>query len=111
MGPAPYTLNLEAYTPQVVRALIKAGAKPLAALQPIRFPTAPTVSTCNISTFKSDCVVGRAAGSNDAQLEAGRRGSNSWPAAEREIFIANLLARVHWIIEMIVEERPFAMGV
>ena len=30
---------------------------------------------------------------------------------EREIFIDNLLVRVHWIIEMIVVERPCAMGV
>ena len=31
--------------------------------------------------------------------------------AEREIFIDNLLVQVHWIIKMIVEERPCAMGV
>ena len=31
--------------------------------------------------------------------------------AEREIFVDNLLVRVHWIIEMIVVERPCAMGV
>ena len=31
--------------------------------------------------------------------------------AEREIFIDNLLVRVHWLIEMIVVERPCAMGV
>ena len=30
---------------------------------------------------------------------------------EREIFIDNLLVRVHWIIEMIVVEWPCAMGV
>ena len=30
---------------------------------------------------------------------------------EREIFIDNLLVRVHCIIEMIVVERPCAMGV
>jgi len=30
---------------------------------------------------------------------------------EREIFIDNLLVRVYWIIEMIVVERPCAMGV
>ena len=30
---------------------------------------------------------------------------------EREIFIDNLLVRVNWIIEMIVVERPCAMGV
>ena len=30
---------------------------------------------------------------------------------EREIFIDNLLVRVHWIIEVIVVGRPFAMGV
>ena len=30
---------------------------------------------------------------------------------EREILIVNLLVRVHWIIEMIVVERPCAMGV
>jgi len=29
---------------------------------------------------------------------------------EREIFTDNLLVRVHWIIEMIVVERPCAMG-
>ena len=29
----------------------------------------------------------------------------------REIFIDNLLVRVHWITEMIVVERPGAMGV
>ena len=30
---------------------------------------------------------------------------------EREIFIDNLLVRVHWIIEMIVVARPCAIGV
>ena len=40
----------------------------------------------------------------------------AWPGVaslctEREIFIAKLLVRVHWIIEMIVVERPCAMGV
>jgi len=30
---------------------------------------------------------------------------------EREVFFDNLLVRVHWIIEMIVIERPCAMGV
>ena len=30
---------------------------------------------------------------------------------EREIFIDNLLVQVHLILEMIVEERPCAMGV
>ena len=30
---------------------------------------------------------------------------------QREIFIDYLLVRVHWIIEMIVVERPCAMGV
>jgi len=30
---------------------------------------------------------------------------------EREIFIDNLLVRVHWITEMIVVQRPCAMGV
>jgi hypothetical protein len=30
---------------------------------------------------------------------------------EREIFIDNLLVRVHWIIEMIAVERPCAVGV
>ena len=30
---------------------------------------------------------------------------------EREIFIDNLLVRVHWIIEMIVVERPCALAV
>jgi hypothetical protein len=29
---------------------------------------------------------------------------------EREIFMDNLLVRVHWIIEMIVVEGPCAMG-
>jgi hypothetical protein len=32
-------------------------------------------------------------------------------AEEREIFIDNLLVRIHWIVEMIVVERPCAMGV
>jgi len=31
--------------------------------------------------------------------------------SEREIFIDNVLVRVHWIIEMVVAERPCAMGV
>ena len=31
--------------------------------------------------------------------------------SNRDIFIDNLLVRVHWIIEMIVIERPCAMGV
>ena len=31
--------------------------------------------------------------------------------SESEIFIDNLLVRVHWTIEMIVVERPCAMGV
>ena len=30
---------------------------------------------------------------------------------EREIFIDNLLVRVHWIIKMIIVQRPCAMGV
>ena len=30
--------------------------------------------------------------------------------SEREIFIDNILVQVHWIIEMIVVERPCAMG-
>ena len=34
-----------------------------------------------------------------------------YPTEETEIFIDNLLVRVHWIIEIIVVERPCAMGV
>jgi len=30
---------------------------------------------------------------------------------EREFFIENLLARIHLIIEMFLEDRPCAMGV
>ena len=30
---------------------------------------------------------------------------------ERDIVVDNLLVRVHWIVEMIVVERPCAMGV
>ena len=32
------------------------------------------------------------------------------PPREREIVIDNLLVRVHWVIKMIVVERPYTMG-
>jgi len=35
----------------------------------------------------------------------------TWHPAEREIFIDNLLVRVHLIIEMILVDRPCSMGV
>ena len=38
-------------------------------------------------------------------------GGGGFIQREREILIDNLLVRVHWIIEMIVEKRPCAMGV
>jgi hypothetical protein len=36
---------------------------------------------------------------------------SSLPLIERGFFIDNLLVRIHWIIEMILVDRPCAMGV
>ena len=35
----------------------------------------------------------------------------AYPRREREFFIDNLLVRIHLIIEMIIVDRPCAMGV
>ena len=40
----------------------------------------------------------------------GRRGRASRSVVVIEFFIDNLLARIHFIIEMISVDRPFAMG-
>ena len=49
----------------------------------------------------------------DGLATSSHRGYSSPPLRmlrKREIFIGNLLVRVLWIIEMIVVERPCAMG-
>jgi len=48
---------------------------------------------------------------HDQKTPAGRGACFTLPSREREFFVANLLVRIYCIIEMILVDRPCAMGI